>query len=483
MVAAAAARDALRMRGRSLVLGALLLADARAQAAPFDELRRWHWQGPEVLCAANDAAGTAVAYAIDDGAGGWMLVHYDPIARRDVARWPVPRKPMALRWAEPGVVDVRERDSDRLLSWSHWHHVRLADGQEFGEPVNFRVADEDPVAHRRMKGDDGGIDPHVYRNGDGGLSWSQPDSTHAITDGAVRDLVLTPDGRYAVVLLPSRLVVVPVGGGDATELPFRADQVLAIVAGGNGDEVVVVANGVIHLVRCSAGAAMRSVTFRTTAVPAPKPMAPARLLRRSPAAQWVAALQPGGRRLAIVHGGGGMIVDLDDGGTRDMDGTVQRVAWAPDGRTLLGSSPPYLLGLDEGGGAQWQTEQRERNPFVQKYGALMLGDWNLLAINGDRAAVCSDDDYSVCYSRAGPEEEARNTGHRLRGRLADGRWVATRGSLLLVCDPDTWLPMHTFDAGAKVGSAAVTPASRRIAAVVGGDVVVFALHAGPDAPR
>jgi hypothetical protein len=43
---------------------------------------------------------------------------------------------------------------------------------------------------------------------------------------------------------------------------------------------------------------------------------------------------------------------------------------------------------------------------------------------------------------------------------------------LLLCDAATWQPTHELDLGAGIGAFAVSPAPRRVASIVGGDVVV-----------
>ncbi len=439
-----------------------------AQLSPFVELRRW--RSPDVVCAACDAAGTIAALGMRDASGeSWEVLLYDPRARRELRRLPLAKKPIAVRVRDSDHVEVRVRDRDTFLSLSHWHRLRVTDGVEVGEPALDRLEDDDPAARARMSGEwKPGPGPCVFRDAEGSVRWWRDGASNVITDGRIRAMELSADGRFVILWLPSRLLAVPVAGGEATRLPVASEDVHAIEAGSEGDEVLVVTTQAVHVFRAGTGRVVRTVPHAVRGV-----------------YSYSVALAPGGGLLAIAAGGStpDVLLDLDSGRTIELLGAGYALAWSPDGQRLARGTNTKFYSLTRDGRLMSEGDVPERmnvgsvdisGALERRYGA----NANVLALDGDIDAWCFfDGSVAVVHDAA----MARNTPSavllRLWERLGPSELIATQQTRLVRCDAASWRPTGEVDLQIPVSSAVVARAVRRVAAIAGPEVIVFEVRA------
>ena len=445
----------------------LLAGGAVAQETPFVELCRYRWRTPPVACVAQDAAGSVVAYAVavapvgDEAAAGgtkWELVTYDPRDRRETARCLLPFEPKGLRVREPGHVDVRVRDHDRWLSWFHWHTLRLADGAVVGEPVRYAVTDDDPMAGSKLRDAwEPAQPPRPFFRADGSLAWGEADREHAITDRVLRGVAMTPDGRFAVLWLPSRLVAIAFDGRAPRDLGLRSEAVAAVTAGANGDEVLVLSDRAVDVVRCGGGEARRLET---------------------PVAQpWHAALQPAGSLLAIAAGhNGAALLDMATGAVEDLGEGYGRVAWLRDGASVVGTSRTTITCWDEHGREAWRLgEQWDRKVLhfaAHGFAGAAPAPWNIVPVERDRVFE-SYERQTWLRTPAGDCDAGGFAQRHVAAALGGGEVLVVDAGGLGIWDAATQELRRRVDFDAPIGAVAVAGTSRRIAAVVGDEVRVF----------
>ncbi len=435
-----------------------------AQQAQFAELRRWRWRSPDVVCGAADAAGTIAALGQRDASGsGWEVLLWDPKARRPLRTVPVNRRPIAARFPDGAHVEVRLADTDAFFSLSHWHRFRIADGAAVGEPKMSRVEDDDPLARKRMRGPSSlgdevnvGPEPCVLRERRA-VSWWKDGVSVPIADFAVRAVELTPDGRFAVVWLPSRLVAIPVAGGDARFLPVASETIRAIDAGANGDELVVVTVDAVRLFRVAAAREVRSVPFAAERA-------------------FDAALAPGGGLLGLAFGGSEKVVllDLDSGRVKRTDVDASAIAWTADGRRLACASS-LVTSVDRDGKVLGESRIGERPGEAENYLWLSTGRDtrpHVAALDGDTDAWSSYD-RTVRVTVGKEIDTSTAVWFVVHAQLSPTELIATNGMRLLACDAASWETTGEIDLRVDVGQVAVAPVARRVAVVAGPEIVVL----------
>jgi len=420
-----------------------------AQQSPFVELRRWPWRTPDVSCAAGDAAGTIVALGMKAAAGdGFEIVLYDPTVRRELRRLPLARKPSEVRFRVADHVDVRLREHDTFLSLSHWHRLALVDGREVGDAVLHRLEDDEPAVRALLQGRrEPGPGPTAYRNAGGSVCWWRDGKSHAITDAELHALELTADGRFAVLWLPSRIVAVPVGGGETSLLDVPSEDVRAIEAGDHGDEVLVVTTSEVRCFRAGSGRQVRRVSHTADVV--------------------AAALAAGGP-LALAQGDGGsdvVLLDLLSGRETSIDTKARALSWTADGQRLLCS------------GTGITSFTREGRPLWSGEAAHLYGQQHrLLAIDG-KTDVWHGGFNRVTWveGRLVPANSTKADLFLPWGMLATNELVCSDADRLLLCDAVTWQGEQELDLGADIAAVAVAPAVRRVAVIAGSELIVWAV--------
>ncbi|MBM4061308.1 MAG: hypothetical protein FJ265_09485 [Planctomycetes bacterium] len=314
----------MRLGVRSAACGALFAfaAAAHAQEPPrLEVLREWRWAvTTTVRCGAGDAARGLVALGLrETEASGWQLVLYAASDGREVRRFALAKEPAEVRFLVPGCVDVRLRDRDAILSTSHWHRLRCEDGKPVGEPWPRDRRDEDPVLARKLlRGEESpGETPCVYADREGVVSWFDSARSQPLVDRHARGLALTPDGRFAVVWLATRIVVVPAAGGEPQRIDLPREDVRALLPGDSADEFWIVTTGDLRLLRAGSRREVRRLPHEVEGITR-------------------AALAAGGGPFAFARGvERAVLVDAAPGRVQELDARGDTVVWSLDGKRVV----------------------------------------------------------------------------------------------------------------------------------------------------
>lgn len=445
----------------------------RAQEPPrLEVLREWRWTTTTtVRCGAGDLATGLVALCQRESPqAGWQLVLYDGSDGREKRRFALAKEPAEVRFTVPGSVDVRLRDLDAFLSPSHWYRLRCDDGAQVGEPWPRDLREDDAVQNRKLLRGEAtpGAVPCVFSDQEGVVSWWDGARPLPLVDRHARGLAMTPDGRFAVLWLATRIVVVPVAGGDVQRIQLPREATLALLPGDTGDEFWIVTQSDLRLLRAGSQREVRRVPHDVAGITG-------------------AALAPGGGPFAFARGGeNAMLVDAATGRATELEARGVSVVWSLDGkRIVVGGGYP---GRAENEPA-WQSFSRdgvfrfalheERTVWGTGLGAAVPIGEHMDWVAGAPQRVFVDGE----PRQAGPETWPQTAAAFGPGEVV---WTDPYSSALRVEIVE--LPsFHTtarFEAASEsIGSMlprvqlAVAPAARRIAITVGGALRVLAVPA------